>query len=126
LIEKGKNLPDDNHCINNAADCANWVKELLINCGISYNYSDTERTMLVSDIAAIDGLSPSEEISDSQIVCYVLRRNFATIARNEMGLSSYETDRLLGHRPQDANGKKASKFRNIDMNSTDTQKNHCN
>lgn len=68
-------------------EAAKIIKKMLIDCGVkSQMVREAEHDLsLVSD----DSIDLS---------AYVLRRDFASLAKNIMGLSSYEIDMLLGHK----------------------------
>lgn len=68
-------------------DTAKSIKKILIECGMSGQMiREAEHDMsLISDEAA-------------DLSAYILRRDFASLAKNVMGLSSFEIDMLLGHK----------------------------
>lgn len=68
-------------------EAAKIIKKMLIDCGVkSQMVREAEHDLsLVSD----DSIDLS---------AYILRRDFASLAKNVMGLSSYEIDMLLGHK----------------------------
>lgn len=122
----GENYPKDDQAMNVASNCAKWVKDLLIKCA-GNDLKVKELDSLLDTISeddkddsnVIEGELKQDELK--KIACYVLRRNFATITRNVMGLSLMETDRLLGHAALGDNAK-ALKSVIPDFNSYDTQK----
>ena len=121
----GEDYPHDNRAMNIAVECSAWVKNLLLEIGISQEFIDE-----VWATVSTDDYDPGDEKSDAntklilreKIACYILRRVFSTIMRSEMGFTLYETDRLLGHVPVGANGKKETKLDNLDLNSLETQR----
>ena len=119
----GEDYPHDDHAMNNAVACSRWVKELLVKCGCDENTIEEEGASIDDDDLDTEDTQNkiSEEDKKQKIACYVLRRVFATNCRSIMGLTSFETDRLLGHIPIGAGGKKENKQGNPDMNSIDTQ-----
>lgn len=115
----GENYPKDNTAMNDAAKCSVWVKDLLKSCGASDSVVNIASAAVEEDDY---DAGESSSVRQDKIVCYVLRRIFAGIARHIMGLSSFETDRLMGHIAIGSQGKKASHLRYGDLNATDTQK----
>lgn len=115
----GEDYPKDNTAMNDASKCSTWVKDLLKSCGVSDNVVNIASAAVEEDDYDADETS---SVQQEKIVCYVLRRIFAGIARHIMGLSSFETDRLMGHVAIGSNGKKADRRRHVDLNATDTQK----
>ena len=121
------NYPHDNHAMHCSKECSLWVKQLLIEIGVEEEYIN-EVGMLIpnadmDDDAVLTPISTAEtlEIRSYKIACYVLRRVFATIMRSVMGLSQFETDRILGHIPLNADGKRVSAIRANDLNSESEQ-----
>lgn len=113
----GANYPQDNQAMNSALECASWVKNLLLEIGISQSFiQDAEKTISTDDFDAGD----ETVIQKEKIICYVMRRVFATILRTEMGFDLYTTDRLMGHIHLGTSGKER-KYDNIDLNSFETQ-----
>lgn len=123
----GEDYPRDIRPMNSATECADWVKNLLFQAGAQ----EKDIREIASDLSNED-LDPQsiprqhrieEATKDKEvkIACYVLRRCACTIMRSEMGLSLYETDRLLGHIPVGLNGKKEAKTANVDFNSPEEQ-----
>ena len=105
-------------------DCARWVKQLLIDCGLTID--DISE---MSDIVTSDDLdddededTPQDVLKQYKIVCYILRRVYATICRSIMGLSLYVTDRQMVHVPIGAGDARESKITNEDLNSYSVQK----
>lgn len=115
----GDNYPHDECSMNHAQECSRWTKSLLLACG----YAASDFNTLAGEISKddLDDDEPSDDnmsaIAD-KIACYVLRRVFASICRNVMGLSLYVTDRLLGHEPRGAEAKAIGP----DMNAVDVQR----
>ena len=123
----GEDYPHNDSAMHRSKDCALWVKKLLIEIGIEEEYIN-EVGLIIPDADLDDDaiLTPGStaetlEIRSYKIACYVLRRVFATTMRTVMGLSQYETDRLLGHIPLDVNGKRVSIVREIDLNTESEQ-----
>ena len=122
----GDNYPADGTAMIMADECADWVKGLLIEAGATDTQLDdiggdiTEEDM---DDSSIDPSHPAKGKADrtKKIGCYVLRRCFTTIMRVYMGLSLYETDRMLGHIPHGSGKNKASKSGHPDLVSPETQ-----
>lgn len=116
------NYPQDNHAMHCSKECSLWVKQLLIEIGVEEEYIN-EVGMLIpnddmDDDAVLTPTSTAEtlEIRSYKIACYVLRRVFATTMRSVMGLSQFETDRLLGHIALDVDGKRVAALHAIDLN----------
>ena len=119
--------PHDERAMNSATECAGWVKRLLFQAGAQ----EKDIREIASDLSNEDldpqsiprqnRIEEARKDKEDKIACYVLRRCACTIMRSEMGLSLYETDRLLGHIPVGANAKKESKTANIDLNSPEAQ-----
>lgn len=118
----GDDYPKDDTPMNNANICASRVKELLLDCGAYEASLEEIASTLDADDLDKDDTPDISMISQLKIACYVLRRVFATICRSIMGLSSFETDRLLGHRPVGPNGRVEPNNLNKDMNNLDTLK----
>lgn len=119
----GENYPHDENAMNIAVDCAKRVKELLMECGCGEGIlTEIEQSVSSDDLDTDDEKDKTHDLKHAKVSCYVLRRVFSTIMRSIMGLSLYETDRLLGHIPVGASGKKNTKLNNVDLNSADTQK----
>jgi hypothetical protein len=100
----GEEYPKGSQAMNSASKCAQWVKQLLLECAenrILANNLDNLVTSIPDDDKDGSNVVHGELRQDDlqKIACYVLRRNFASIARNIMGLSLLETDCLLGHAP---------------------------
>ena len=119
----GKDYPQDDTAMIIALDCSLKVKELLIECGASVETLVQLGEEIDSD--DLDDDTPKGEdpnkMRQIKIVCYILRRIFASVLRNEMGMSMYVTDRLLGHAPKKTDPYTNSKFRYPDLNDPDTQ-----
>lgn len=118
----GEDYPHDNLAMHRSKECSSWVKNLLIEIGIAEEYIN-EIGMLIPDSdmdddAVLTSASSTEtlEIRSYKIACYVLRRVFATTMRSVMGLSQFETDRLLGHIPLGVDGKRTTAPYAIDLN----------
>ena len=113
----GNDYPHDDNAMNSAVKCSRWTKDLLLQSGMDNTLID-----YASSSAEKDDLDTDDEkvphLDRGKIVCYILRRIFAGIARSIMGLSSFVTDRLLGHVPVGSE----TKTSNVDMNSPDTQR----
>ena len=119
----GKDYPHDERSMNIAVDCSLRVKRLLLECGCDETFlNGLESSVAGDDLDTDDEKEQSTEKRRAKLGCYILRRVFATIARSIMGLSLYETDRLLGHIPTGANGKRATNLDHVDLNAADTQK----
>lgn len=124
----GADYPFDDRAMNDAVECARWVKQLLIECGASEaqlkelgnELSDED----LDDNSVYDPKHAEETLRDkaAKIGCYVLRRCAATIMRVYMGLTLYETDRLLGHVPHTSGKNKARTLANPDLNAPETQR----
>ena len=123
----GDDYPHDKRSMNIATECASWVKKLLFQAG-----AQEKDIREIASTLSNEDLDPQsiprkrrieEALKDKEIkiACYVLRRCACTIMRSEMGLSLYETDRLLGHIPVGAYTKKESKIANVDLNSPEVQ-----
>lgn len=120
--------PADDKAMNNAVECARWVKQLLLECGASeVQIAEIGSEMSDEDIDDTSVYSPKNPEKTTQdrsakIGCYVLRRCATTIMRVFMGLTLYETDRLLGHVPHTSGKNKASTLANPDLNAPETQR----
>ena len=117
----GDDYPKEDNPMNNASICAAKVKDLLISCGASEALLEEMTSSLSMDEIDKEDLSDISILHLEKIACYVLRRIFATICRSVMGLSAFETDRLLGHKPVGQNGRKEPLSLHKDMNCFDTQ-----
>ena len=122
----GENYPKDTVAMTLSAECSVWVKELLLSCGASTEEirafsEDIPDSDLDADCANVKDPEQSAQNKEKKITCYVLRRCFATIMRNIMGFTLYETDRMLGHIPIGSDAKKARIRLSADMNSPDVQ-----
>ena len=120
----GDDYPRDDVAMNSAVENAQRVKEMLIECGL-----ESETMQQLSDEITEDDLdddTPKGEdpnkMKQIKIACYILRRIFASILRNEMGMSMYITDRLLGHVSKGIGRNSMSKYQRPDLNSPDTQR----
>lgn len=120
----GDDYPKGDQAMNDAVTCSRWVKELLIEAGCDESAIEAEDAMIDDDDRDPDDTnrSASEDAKKQKVVCYVLRRVFATNCRSIMGLTAYETDRLMGHKAIGVMGKKENKLGNPDLNALDTQK----
>lgn len=124
----GEDYPADETAMNDAVKCAAWVKQLLIKCGateaqlkeIGEDIPDEE----MDDDSVYNPQRAEETMRDKEtkLGCYVLRRCAATIMRVFMGLSLYETDRLLGHIPHGSGKNTVSKLAHPDLNAPETQR----
>lgn len=112
----GDDYPHGDKAMNLSEDCASWVKNQLYAAGITPSLISA----LSADVEKSD--KDDGDVTSKKIACYVLRRNFTTIARTVMGLSLYETDRLLGHAPNGSRKKGGIQMYCPDMNSYATQK----
>lgn len=124
----GDNYPSDDDAMNDAVECAAWVKRLLVECGateVQLKELGSELTNEDLDDSSVYDPKKAEETTrdkTTKIGCYVLRRCAATIMRVYMGLTLYETDRLLGHIPHGSGKNKASTLSHPDLNSPETQR----
>ena len=119
----GEDYPQDDEAMNIAVECALRAKQMLIECGMTTNMMERLADSISDDDFDTDDVAKGrEDAKKAKIGCYILRRNFATLLRSVMGLSFYETDRLLGHKPSDSKGNTASKMAHVDMNAEETQK----
>ena len=117
----GDDYPKDDTPMNNASICAAKVKDLLISCGASEASLEEMASTLSLDEMDKEDIANRSKLFEDKIACYVLRRVFATICRGVMGLSAYETDRLLGHKPVGPYGRKEPSSLHKDMNCFDAQ-----
>lgn len=116
--EIGDDFPKDEHAMNIAVDCAARVKAILINeCGAKEALLAAVNELTDDDFDTDDTKDRTGAMKDAKIGCYVLRRIFCSKCRSVMGLSLYETDRLLGHIPS----QKGKKLVETDMNSLEAQ-----
>lgn len=127
-VSIGEDYPKDDKAMNNSVECAAWVKHLLIESGateaqlkeISSDITNDD----MDDSSVYDPKRTEDTARDksAKIGCYVLRRCATTIMRVNMGLTLYETDRLLGHIPHGSGRNKANKLSNPDLNSPEVQR----
>lgn len=118
----GDSYPKNGDAMNISSECAQEIKRMLLDAGAAEAVLKSLAEDLTDEDLDDTSKLPEESRSDyaKKIGCYVLRRCYTTIARSMMGLSLYETDRLLGHIPVGANGKQ-SKRTGADLNSPETQ-----
>ncbi len=118
----GDSYPKNGDAMNISSACAQGIKRMLLDAGAAEAVLKSLALDLTDD--DLDDISkhPEESKADREkkIGCYVLRRCFTTIARSTMGLSLFETDRLLGHIPVGSSGKQ-SKRNGTDLNSPEAQ-----
>lgn len=117
-----ENYPHDNATMNDSVQCSFAIKELLIESGASEEFfSET----VLKELSTMD-MDPEDredsQVAKKKIACYVLRRNFASICRNVMGLTLSETDALMGHVVQGSNGGRERSYRRPDLSIPDVQK----
>lgn len=118
----GEDYPhDDGIAMNDPEQCAEAIKDLLIRCGASEQiFSNNVLKELDScDMEPEDSEDPRE--AKKRIACYVLRRNFASMCRNIMGLTLAETDALMGHVVQGRNGGRERSYSRPDLTIPDTR-----
>lgn len=114
----GENYPTDGTAMNSAQACSKAIKQLLLEqCQVT----NERRDELVNEIESAyppQNDPKKQQCQSDTVACYILRRIFAGIARSIMGLTMFETDRLLGHVPDRQH---ALTVCSLDMNSQDVQ-----
>ena len=119
----GEDYPHDEQSMNISEECADRVKTLLLACGCSDELIvELGESIDKDDLDTDDEKDPTQTLRKEKVTCYILRRNFATIMRSQMGLSLFMTDRMLGHIPTGNLRRKEAMLDHEDMNSPDTQK----
>ena len=117
----GDNYPKDDCAMNNAVECSRWTKNLLIKSGTDVDFFLAVKEDIDEEDLDYDD-KKNRQYESEKIACYILRRIFAGIARNVMGLSAVITDLLMGHVPVGRTGHKENKASTPDLNASDTQR----
>lgn len=84
---------DENAPVCKAQDLSAWVYSRLCECGLSEAYMAAARKNYEEDVACAADGQPIEDFT-----AYILRRDWASRARNICGYTSIEIDQQLGHR----------------------------
>ena len=110
--------PTDGTAMHTAVECSAAVKQMLQAACAAYTVTLDELSDSIDSDDLDDADTKKSKSQSGKIACYILRRIFAGIARSVMGLTAFETDRLMGHAP-------SKQFRNKtqvpDMMSPDVQ-----